>query len=214
MYYGNSSVTSSQANPTGVWDSKYKGVWHFPNGTSLTVSDSTSNANSTTNNGVSATTGQIDGAGKFVSASSQYISVSPISSLGGASKAVLSAWLKRNASGSKLEVGEDNYPTSRFNMQVWSGNIVYLAAENASFDYGTFTLSDSDTSWHKIDMVYDGTQPTNDTRLLGYLDGVKQTLSFANTIPATLGTAGAFVIGYAPASGPASTVSLWIYDGA
>jgi len=27
--YGNSSITASQATPTGVWDSTYEGVWHF-----------------------------------------------------------------------------------------------------------------------------------------------------------------------------------------
>ena len=27
-YYGN-AVATNQQNPTGVWDSNYKGVWHF-----------------------------------------------------------------------------------------------------------------------------------------------------------------------------------------
>jgi hypothetical protein len=29
LFYGNGSITSSQANPAGVWDSNYKGVWHL-----------------------------------------------------------------------------------------------------------------------------------------------------------------------------------------
>ena len=29
MYYGNSSVSSAEENPTGVWDTNYKGVWHM-----------------------------------------------------------------------------------------------------------------------------------------------------------------------------------------
>ena len=29
MYYGNSTITSPTANPTAVWDSNYKGVWHL-----------------------------------------------------------------------------------------------------------------------------------------------------------------------------------------
>jgi hypothetical protein len=29
MYYGNSAITTPTANPTGVWDSSYVGVWHF-----------------------------------------------------------------------------------------------------------------------------------------------------------------------------------------
>ena len=33
LFYGNSSITTSQANQTAVWDSNFKGVWHLPNGT-------------------------------------------------------------------------------------------------------------------------------------------------------------------------------------
>ncbi|MFA5791962.1 MAG: DUF2341 domain-containing protein [Candidatus Paceibacterota bacterium] len=44
MYYGNSSATNQQ-NPTGVWDANYLAVWHFPNGTTLSALDSTSNGN-------------------------------------------------------------------------------------------------------------------------------------------------------------------------
>lgn len=41
MYYGNSSV-SSQADPTNVWDSTFKGIWHMPNSASSLL-DSTVN---------------------------------------------------------------------------------------------------------------------------------------------------------------------------
>ena len=65
MYYGNSAITSATANPNGVWDANFKGVWHLPNGTTLSATDSTSNANNGTASSVTATTGQIDGAGSF-----------------------------------------------------------------------------------------------------------------------------------------------------
>ena len=47
MYYGNSGA-SNQENPTGVWDSNYKGVWHLnedPTGVAPQHLDSTSNNN-------------------------------------------------------------------------------------------------------------------------------------------------------------------------
>jgi len=72
MYYGNPSATS-QANPHGTWNSNYGGVWHFPNGTTLSLNDSTSNGSTGTNNGsVTATSGEIGGAANFTG-SSQYI---------------------------------------------------------------------------------------------------------------------------------------------
>lgn len=48
MYFSNSSVSSSQENKTGVWDSNYGAVWHLQesgNGTAGEYVDSTSNGN-------------------------------------------------------------------------------------------------------------------------------------------------------------------------
>jgi len=72
MFYGNSSVTTDQSNKTGVWDSSFKGVWHLPNGSTLSASDSTSNGNNGTNHGASAATGKIDGSASF-NGTSNYI---------------------------------------------------------------------------------------------------------------------------------------------
>jgi len=62
LFYGNPNITTSQQNPTGVWDANYLGVWHVANnGGQLSLADSTSNQNNATNNGATATAGQIDG---------------------------------------------------------------------------------------------------------------------------------------------------------
>ncbi len=52
---------------TKVWDSNFVGVWHLPNGTSLSAGDSTSNANNGTSPAATTiiTTGQVDGGGSF-----------------------------------------------------------------------------------------------------------------------------------------------------
>jgi len=57
-----------------VWDSNYKLVSHLPDGTTLSVADSTG-INSPTNHSATATAGMVDGCGNFVAASSQYIDV-------------------------------------------------------------------------------------------------------------------------------------------
>ena len=47
MRYGNASISSPTANPAGVWDSGYKGVWHLaenPAGAAPQMKDSTANA--------------------------------------------------------------------------------------------------------------------------------------------------------------------------
>jgi hypothetical protein len=48
VFYGNSSVTTSQQNPTGVWDSNYAAVYHLANVGTSTAADSTANGNTAT----------------------------------------------------------------------------------------------------------------------------------------------------------------------
>ena len=79
VYYGNSGA-SNQQNPTGVWDSNYAGVWHLPNGTTLSAGDSTANGNNGTISSPTATAGQIDGGASF-NGSSDGISFTAISNL-------------------------------------------------------------------------------------------------------------------------------------
>ena len=56
-------------------------------------------------------------------------------------------------------------------------------------------------------MVYDGTQTGNSNRLKGHLDGVAQTLSYQNTIPATTtSTAGPFGMGGTAADADAGII--------
>lgn len=88
MYYGRSGDTNHQ-NATGVYDSSYQEVYHFPNGSSLSVFDSTG-ANNGTNVGATATTGNIDGAAAF-NGSTQYVSVPSPSTASG--KYTISAWI-------------------------------------------------------------------------------------------------------------------------
>jgi biopolymer transport protein ExbB len=35
--YGNPAIATAQSNPSGVWDSNYKGVWHLGNGSALSL---------------------------------------------------------------------------------------------------------------------------------------------------------------------------------
>ena len=70
IWYNNSSASAYAVGATygrnNTWDMYYKGVWHLPNGTSLSATDSTSNGNDGTIAGPTASSGgQIDGAGNF-----------------------------------------------------------------------------------------------------------------------------------------------------
>lgn len=92
--YGNSSITTDGSSNT-TWDSNYLGVYHLSNGTTLSGADSSqSGRTGTLVNTPTATAGQIDGAGNFVFASSQYIDLGT----GYAPTALtMSAWAKANS---------------------------------------------------------------------------------------------------------------------
>jgi hypothetical protein len=99
MYYGNANASAPVASvATGVWDdggsNYFSGVWHLPNGTTLSANDSTGNGNNGTLSSVppTATSGQLDGAGIFVGATT-YINMGNGASLR-LPVFTLSAWIK------------------------------------------------------------------------------------------------------------------------
>jgi hypothetical protein len=100
MFYGNSAITTDQSNKNGTWDSNYAGVWHLPNGSSLSVTDSTGVGNNGTNNGATATTGQIDGAGSF--SGSTNITLGNTASLNVSGNLTVEAWVSLVFSGTPL----------------------------------------------------------------------------------------------------------------
>lgn len=74
LAYGDSSVTTSRANASGVW-AGYRAVYHFGSASSLSLADSTGNGLTLANhNTVTAGTGKIRGAGSFAASSSQSLS--------------------------------------------------------------------------------------------------------------------------------------------
>jgi hypothetical protein len=62
--------------------------------------------------------------------------------------------------------------------------------------FGYWTYSDT-TNMHHIAFVYDGSQATDATKLIGYQDGVAQTLTFSSPIPTTIPSdaGGSFKVG-------------------
>jgi hypothetical protein len=107
VYYGNGAA-SDQQNKTAVWDSNYVGVWHLPNGSTLSANDSTTNADNGTIIGATATTGQIGGA-MAANGSSQYVSLGTPSALQDLVRgnATFEAWVN-TSSGGTLFARDDN----------------------------------------------------------------------------------------------------------
>jgi len=183
-FYGNSSVTTSQQDVPGVWNSNFKAVYHLGNGVTLNVADSTSNAQDLTNNNATPAAGQVDGGAGF-SGSAQYIyRNNPTGFPTGAAERTLSAWFKLGADG-PVSIGGWGIAWALWHQ---SG---YLGLEADAYD-PLFPWT-YDTGWHRLAAVL----PAWDNRLSGvlfYLDGVytPTTALVANSIVNTAAGTAAF----------------------
>lgn len=143
LYFDNSSITTSQANPTGVWNSNYKGVWHMDEA-SGSLNDSTSNANTAAKTGTVTyqVTGQIFKGAGFSGGTGNYFSAPDSSSLDfGTGSFTYSAWIY-DASGPS---------TGNFYDFIYKGGL-----SNANAGYGAY-INDNPSLNGKIS---DGTTAT------------------------------------------------------
>lgn len=157
LCYDNSSITTDQSNKTGVWDTNYLAVYHLPNGSTLTATDSTSNGkNGSLVNTPTAAAGQIDGAASFAAASSQAISIGASSGFGLSTAITVSLWAKTATGGSSVKAlaFEKGANTSSLTIVFNSGCGVFYCV---GFRDGSNTLVTSvgssvgaDGNWHQI----------------------------------------------------------------
>ncbi len=181
LAFGDSGI-STDGSSTATWNSDYYGVWHFPNGTSLTLGDSTSTGlNMTGTNTPTATTGQLDGGMNLVSASTQSAQSANMTLPGGTSRKVtMSAWVKATSfpNAYNLACGKDNGTFFWVIMVKSTGKLAcYITPStggNINYDgTGSHTLSAS--TWYYLTLVYSST-----VGLIGYVNASSDGTGAAN----------------------------------
>jgi hypothetical protein len=175
MYYGNASADDMQTVAplkAAVWDTNYKGVWHLPNGATLSAVDSTGIAGTLSMNGtVSPTTGKIDGGASFPG--------SPANLYGGytanlklALPWTLEIWYKRNSSTQNGVLLGITASDGNSGIGIGVGNIAGYFANNSivvlkpGIYNGGGAYAPLDTNWHHLAVTVDTTNGE-----LMYLDG-------------------------------------------
>ena len=172
LFYGG-AFSSFQSTAPAVWDSSYKGVYHLADGTTLNMSDSTSNANNLGNTGaVVATAGKVDGGASFTP-SNRLTRLSPNFPTGTQSR-TLEGWFKMGANQTEelMGWGDNSGGTTRFSVYWQNDGKLYLecSGHDAHFSWSY------DTNWHHIAFTLPAGQTTT-SGVLGYLDGVAQTMT-------------------------------------
>jgi hypothetical protein len=180
IYFGNNSATNQQ-NPTGVWDSNFKIVQHLGNGTTLSATDSTSNAVNGTISTPTATTGFIDGGASF-NGSSDVISFSTTTAFATtgagfsasfwglittfASNSYQHAWtIKSNGAGSRP------WEMAVSNQSSYLG--LLIGSSNDWAGVKTDNLPPTNT-WHYYTATYNGSGASTVANYKLYQDGVLQ----------------------------------------
>ena len=160
--YGDAGISTDQSDAVNVWDTNYKGVWHFPNGTTLTALDSTANDNDGTISGATATTGQVGGGANF---DGNDTIAKTSATLDMASAVTVEAWFKLTSlsSGSFSRLVEHgplgSGPWTEYALNLWNDAGVYqwyfeLSPGGTNQSLGKTGISTG--TWYHAVGVYDG----------------------------------------------------------
>jgi len=167
-------------------DAGLKGYWSFngPDVSGTTAFDRSGVGNNgTLTNGPTVALGKIGQALSF-DGNNDYVSAGDVNAVDGASTVTLSGWFKRGASNAHLTVGKTTNAGRTFSINFYNDGRAYVNVGTGGGvnSYGYFNSNDTD--WHHVVFVFDGNLSGNANRAKAYLDGVQQSLTFSNTIPA------------------------------
>lgn len=144
--FADSGVTTDQQNATAAYDSNHIAVYHFPDGTTLSGNDATSNAHNLTLNSLTATDGRIGTGGAFGNGSGTfYANVASTSALNVTAPITIEGWLYTDAvinglsflhkgTGSQYRYFLGTYSSGKANCQLMdntSGYVMFLVSTNS-----------------------------------------------------------------------------------
>jgi YD repeat-containing protein len=185
LCYGSASVTTDQSNKAGVWDTNYKGVYHLPNGTTLSAADSTTNANNgTKGSSATAAAAQIGG-GMILSGvnfASEHIQVTSNAGLR-AGTITVSAWVKTtDATGNRYAVTEDYSVIRNWRLRQTATQFQFSTIDTAGTEIITGSATNfSLNAWHYLVGVLDGATGTANLYVDGSNTATSSSLGALNT---------------------------------
>lgn len=156
LCYGDASL-STDGSSASTWDANYKGVWHFSDGTTLSMADSTGVNNGTGSGSPAAGTGKIDGG--VTLSSGNYVDVGNNASLQITGAMTISAWVyPTDLSGYYMGLTKTNGGTAApyFFFIAPNGAVAWYRG-NGTIEVGVISNTGVSTNvWTKLDMTSNG----------------------------------------------------------
>ena len=160
MFYGNSSVATDQSNKTAVWDSNYKGVWHFnqtPNGSGSELNSTSNGYNGTpASSGISLSSDGIAGSSLNFNGASNTNGVTMSPALPGGSPITVSIWMKTSGLNSTAQsnmITKLAWATTGWNMEddgQYNSNVFFRALPNYTTDVTIPRSTLNNGIWHYL----------------------------------------------------------------
>lgn len=161
LAFGDSGI-STDGSSTSTWVSDFVHVYHFPDGSTLSMSDSSQQGNNLTNNGLTATAGKADGGANGDGSADYAIKSSYTGNLNGTSNASQSIWFKtsNNSQPNDYPVslpgnsggGQNGFDLSFQGTSAPEANIV----TSGGFLFNAISKTYGDGNWHHFGHTYDG----------------------------------------------------------
>jgi PKD repeat protein len=143
-------------------------------------------------------TGPIGQAVSFARASNQYLTVADNTSQALGERFSLSMWLRLSSTHflsrqALLSKWDDSLSDGAWYAYLFDSGVIqvhWVFGTDSGLNDVQLGSADRD-AWTHLAVVYDGTQSTDDTRFIAYLNGAPQELSFDLSVPSTLQTSAA-----------------------
>lgn len=158
MFWGNASISTFQSTASATWDTTFEAVYHFGDGATLSLSDSTSNGNTLTNSNVTAGAPWMNGGGASFNGSSAKLTASG-SSLNSWTDQTISFWMRANTGMAQfariIEKGSNNEWALIFNNAANSNLVAGQLGSSTAVVTSVTHLADSTAGvgWYKIDVT-------------------------------------------------------------
>ncbi len=180
LAYGNSAISSSQQNVAGTWNSNFKAVYHFGDGSSLSVTDSTGLTSPTNHSATATASGKVYGGANF-NGTSHYIDTGTnIGPFGHTSSFTVEAWINSALDATHRVVVGNTFTTAGWHLRMNTTDIprfILVQSAGATFKYADCKSSALSSGLHYVVGSYGGSGATPK----GYADAVD---------PAVNGTSG------------------------